>query len=359
MSSRAGTRPTASRRGLASFASRGSYHDSSRPQSSASRTHIPNLTSAAFFRPMSSQKLQGQRQPNRPTSPLRSQPIPARKSTETEASRRRHRYSNASIVTIEQNNRGLVDADAPPVPTSRGTATSRADINVDGSTLRNTVTEGSNSPLQHRDGALHSNGVANNGSASKPKSSKSPHSSRSSWGRLNRSNRNLGNGSPRANGHEKLHSTPPSPRLGPQSQSRRNHIGRNYQYFNGNTAFFLHGRLLNTRQKPLNVFTCLLTIIPAALFFGFSCVLQNTQAGQRKLTDHSAPWLWHHVSPAIPILFAYVFFICMSSFFHASFTDPGVGRSPDCPSFFECSQLHRLSHVVYTRILRTQRSRIH
>ncbi|MCJ1288395.1 Eukaryotic peptide chain release factor GTP-binding subunit, partial [Xylographa opegraphella] len=38
--------------------------NSSRPQSSASRTsrtHIPSLTSYAFFRPMSSQRLQAQR----------------------------------------------------------------------------------------------------------------------------------------------------------------------------------------------------------------------------------------------------------------------------------------------------------
>ena len=38
----------------------------------------------------------------------------------------------------------------------------------------------------------------------------------------------------------------------------------------------------------------------------------------------SAPWLWYNISPAIPIIFAYVFYICMSSFIHASVSDPGV-----------------------------------
>jgi hypothetical protein len=38
----------------------------------------------------------------------------------------------------------------------------------------------------------------------------------------------------------------------------------------------------------------------------------------------SASYLWHHVSPAIPIIFAYLFFICLSSFIHASVVDPGV-----------------------------------
>lgn len=48
------------------------------------------------------------------------------------------------------------------------------------------------------------------------------------------------------------------------------------------------------------------------------------------LTDFgcSAPWLWHNISPAIPILFAYVFFICISSYLHASFTEPGVRSIP-------------------------------
>lgn len=37
-----------------------------------------------------------------------------------------------------------------------------------------------------------------------------------------------------------------------------------------------------------------------------------------------APYLWHNVSPAIPIFFAYNFYICISSFLHGSVTDPGV-----------------------------------
>ncbi|KAG9819621.1 zf-DHHC-domain-containing protein, partial [Aureobasidium melanogenum] len=93
----------------------------------------------------------------------------------------------------------------------------------------------------------------------------------------------------------------------PVASGHKASSGRNYQYFNGNAVFFLHGRLINARQRPLNVFTALLAVIPAALFFGFS-----------------APWLWHHVSPAIPILFAYVFFICISSYLHASFSEPGI-----------------------------------
>ena len=42
----------------------------------------------------------------------------------------------------------------------------------------------------------------------------------------------------------------------------------------------------------------------------------------------SAPWLGQNVSPAIPVFFAYLFAICMSSFIHASVSDPGVGDEP-------------------------------
>ncbi len=37
-----------------------------------------------------------------------------------------------------------------------------------------------------------------------------------------------------------------------------------------------------------------------------------------------APWLWHYVSPAIPIIFAYIFYVCISSYLHASLSNPGV-----------------------------------
>lgn len=37
-----------------------------------------------------------------------------------------------------------------------------------------------------------------------------------------------------------------------------------------------------------------------------------------------AEWLWLNVSPALPITFAYLFLLCMSSFIKASVSDPGV-----------------------------------
>ncbi|KZZ86672.1 Zinc finger, DHHC-type, palmitoyltransferase [Ascosphaera apis ARSEF 7405] len=53
--------------------------------------------------------------------------------------------------------------------------------------------------------------------------------------------------------------------------------------------------------------TGVMILLPCGLFFGYS-----------------APFLWHHVSPAIPVLFAYVAALCFSSFLHASLADAGI-----------------------------------
>ncbi|MGG6496182.1 UNVERIFIED_CONTAM: hypothetical protein NY603_25020, partial [Bacteroidetes bacterium 56_B9] len=90
-----------------------------------------------------------------------------------------------------------------------------------------------------------------------------------------------------------------SPAKSPIKSTENTRTGRNYQYYAGNYLFFCLGRCLNTKAKPLNVVTGILTLLPAILFFVFS-----------------APWLWENVSPAIPIIFAYVFFVAFSAFLH-------------------------------------------
>jgi palmitoyltransferase ZDHHC9/14/18 len=260
------------------------------------RTHVPNLISSAFLPPQSPP----------PTSPKIPQLPIARPSTDSGRKTHRSRNSNASIVTIEQSNRPRIDPDAPPLPTSRGTGTTNYEFNRDLQLFGSAKSQESQYPLRKPppldiDGTTRSN--------SSLQAQKSPISLRASWSRQSRSSRVNGRSADR-DGHEKLPSVPSSPAnymATPIAPDHKPSTARNHQYFNGNAVFFLHGRLINTRQRPLNVFTALLAIIPAALFFGFS-----------------APWLWHHVSPAIPILFAYVFFICISSYLHASFSEPGV-----------------------------------
>jgi palmitoyltransferase ZDHHC9/14/18 len=46
--------------------------------------------------------------------------------------------------------------------------------------------------------------------------------------------------------------------------------GRNFEYFTGNTVFCWGGRLINTRDRPINIATSLFVVVPAALFFAYS-----------------------------------------------------------------------------------------
>lgn len=120
-------------------------------------------------------------------------------------------------------------------------------------------------------------------------------------------------------------------------------LGRNYEYAVGNNVFFGKGRFINSRDKPVNIMTGVMILLPCGLFFGYSyvrliffffsdffCYLllllffcnEHTEANYYYY--YSAPFLWHHVSPAIPVLFAYVAALCFSSFLHASLADAGV-----------------------------------
>lgn len=59
---------------------------------------------------------------------------------------------------------------------------------------------------------------------------------------------------------------PPSPKAAPVA------AGKNYQYFEGNTVFAMGGRLQNARDRPVNIATGILVVLPAVLFFIFSWV---------------------------------------------------------------------------------------
>lgn len=236
----------------------GSYqNDTSR------RTHVPNLISSAFL-PTSPRRSEPQSPP--PTSPQF--PI-ARPSTDSGRKTHRSRNSNASIVTIEQSNRPRIDPDAPPLPTSRGTGTTAYDVNRDLQPFGSAKSQESQYPLR-KPPTLDIDGTTR--STSSLQAQKSPISLRPSWSRQSRSSRINGRSADR-DGREKLPSVPPSPAnhtAASFSPGHKSDSGRNYEYFNGNAVFFLRGRIINTRQRPLNVFTALLAIIPAALFFGFS-----------------------------------------------------------------------------------------
>jgi palmitoyltransferase ZDHHC9/14/18 len=286
----------------------GSSDGGSRPTSPVGKTHVSGVAQQAFFKPMSGSLLQQQR----------NQKHSSGIGGEAEDEGRSRRYSNASLNTLRDASRQK-DDDVPPLPVSRGTdGTAHAEDNTAASVTSATPLRGKHAvppKLEVNSGLRSSN------TPSVEKAPKSPSRSfRASLGlgsRASRQSQPDRRPSPSA-AHEKLPSNPSSPQDAangtnekslplPVTSKSKSNLGKNYEYSASNTLFFLRGRLLTTRAKPLNVATFLLTALPACLFFAFS-----------------APWLWHHVSPAIPIIFGYVFYVTLSSFLHGMFSDPGI-----------------------------------
>ncbi|RAK92621.1 palmitoyltransferase erf2 [Aspergillus costaricaensis CBS 115574] len=277
--------------------------------SKQSRSHIPSLAAQGFFRPMSSQRLQAHR--GRPMT----------KGTMTDTSEdwndhtSQNRQSFISNSTIPQGSIPPTEQEAPP---SRGTEFTDPIIpdrnTSNASPIGNTTgrSQGESAKLLYdRERAYkiqqpHLNLGGNYHGSNEPVS---PHRSTLSF--LSLQNRHQGHESSRdIRAHERLSSagsTPGSIDKAPQAGASKSRLGKNYEYFVGNTIFFGRGRLQNSRDKPVNIATAIFVLVPTALFFAYS-----------------GPWLWHNISPALPILFAYLFYLCFSSFIHASVVDPGI-----------------------------------
>lgn len=281
-----GSQPPPSRRGpppLSSLLARsslaaGSSRGPSRPQSSASRisrTHVPSLTSHAFFRPMSSQRLQAQRG-GRPNT-TQGQSLASEDGHSDVASQARR--SVGSNPTIRLGPFMPPDNDDPPP--SRGTeftdpaipdrATSNASP-TGNATLRSLGE--SVKLLQNRSlhpGPTHLDlGKNYKSGAAKDPPQKSPRSFRSGF---RRSNKNEGQPHVEGQGHERLSSAPSSPRsAAPKvpTPPPRSSLGKNYEYFSGNTVFCWGGRLQNSRDRPINIATGVVLVVPAVLFFVYS-----------------------------------------------------------------------------------------
>lgn len=311
-STRPGTSTTArgpwssphSRRGPLLASRTGSQSSFARPPS-VTRTHVPSITQT--FRPMSSQRLQAQRgvrpstvasqvttgdEAGEPGTPTRTQVLGAHVVYEEMPP-----PSRGSEMT-EQVTEGRLTSNASPTNDHRGQGSMSESVR----------------PLQGKTsnaGVLSLNLDKSYKSNGQPSPMKSPRSFRSGFLLPSRNNSAQETSHRDTEGREKLGSTGSSPALTPvmtkDEVAKKVYMGHNYQYFAGNTRFWLGGRLQNARDRPVNIATGLFAILPGVLFFVFS-----------------ASWLWHNISPAIPIVFAYLYYICISSFVHASVTDPGV-----------------------------------
>ncbi|QUC18056.1 uncharacterized protein UV8b_02297 [Ustilaginoidea virens] len=300
-----------------------------------SRSHVPLLTPGAFFRPMSSQKLQAQRGAGlvRPV-PANQQLQPRATATldddQTDAggSVIDGPISDNTMQNIAFLKRELSGSGSLRVPPSRGT-----EVTDQGTADRITATA-SPTAGHYPAGSLSDRARLLQGKADQERNPdtmvdrtfrdhanlaspiKSPRSFRSNFLLPGRIESAQGSENRSTDGAEKLSSRASSPPFPPaESHSRPKppaaqpagkSVGRVHQYFDGNTVFCLGGRWQNTRHTPINIATGLFVVLPCALFFGFE-----------------APWLWQNISPAIPISFAYLAYICLSSFIHASLSDPG------------------------------------
>ena len=70
-------------------------------------------------------------------------------------------------------------------------------------------------------------------------------------------------------GHKRLSSSA-SHNFSKPPQDVKPRAGINYEYFSGNTVFFLGGRLQNTRDRPVNIISGLIVLVPSILFLVFS-----------------------------------------------------------------------------------------
>ena len=257
-----------------------SMSNSSRPQSAASRlsrtsrTHAPSIASHAFFRPMSSQRLQAQRSGLPPFSVKDSERWENAISTTGAARRQDPRSATTSIS--EQ-----VDNEHPPP--SRGTdftendprdrASANASPNGD-ATIQSAdeSTRPLHDPLLYnpqRFQGLRSNyrrEKAANIIGLKPETSLRSNfllPSKSTPQTTMKAERNQDVAPPfNLNTSREAHRHP--------STGSRGNSGRNHEHFSGNTIFFWGGRLQNTKDTPINIATGTLVVLPSILFFIFS-----------------------------------------------------------------------------------------
>lgn len=242
-------------------------------------THIPSLTPRAFLQPMSSQTLQVQRG-QRPLSPPEV---------------KRQDFSDfedgESLTNTRATSRGSVladrDEDRPPLPTSAAVPmplpavvlnthgssderdTSHGDAQIDGTPMAHHSSRDNLQQATERRPMVRQT----TSQRSYPQGAKAERRGRSPRSMVSSFRQASMRGADWSNTHEKLASreTLPNPAVDHSlPNSPKEDAGRNYQYFSGNTVFFWGGRFQNTRSRPISVFTALLVIVPAILFFVFS-----------------------------------------------------------------------------------------
>lgn len=313
------SRPSVSRRGPPPARSSIASANQIRPESSGSRlsrTHIPSLAASGFFRPMSSQRLQAHR----------GRPVTKETTASTEEWGDQTNHNRRSLISNSTfpNSLPAVEQEVPPSRDTEFTDPIIPDRNNSNAspTVDTTVRSESANLIRDRERPPQLNlGVNYRGTNEIETPQRSPLSF------LSLQNRNGHTENRDSRTHERLSSADSSPKSIEKRAEpvKKGNKGKNYEYFVGNTIFWGGGRFQNSRDKPVNIATGFLVLVPTGLFFGFSYGSLTLNHQRYIFINCSrAPWLWYNISPAIPVVFGYIFYLCFSSFIHASVVDPGV-----------------------------------
>lgn len=244
----------------------GTMWNTSRPPSvtsQASKTHVPSLAAQAFFRPMSSQRLQARR--GRQTESSHAE-ILSQEASEAGHTAVRHSLTSNPVKIIHHS--------TPVPPRSGGTEITDKEDQITMTASPNGETtvresEESESPLQGHSfhlGPVHRSSASNfkQASSAVPLNKHSPKSFRSKI--LSTPPENADN-----RGHARLSSKNSASYTSAKSDNPAvPKVGKNYQYFLGNTVFCFGGRFQNTRDIPFNIFSAIIAVVPSILFLWYS-----------------------------------------------------------------------------------------
>lgn len=228
--------------------------------SQPSRTHVPSLTAQGFHKPMSSHRLQALRRPPAGRAVKPPEPIPdgegdgddvgsvtSSRPGPVHAMPKGHRPAVSLATEYTQSE----------APENFDTTSHDYGSNPDGDTA---LVNGSK---KERPRPKHLNFAAAHTSEDAPQ--KSPLSFRSGFSLRSKSRPKVG--------HQHLSSNATSPEFPPakrQPPPAAKSMGKNYEYFEGNTIFWGGGRFQNARDRPINIATGVVLVLPGILFFIFS-----------------------------------------------------------------------------------------
>lgn len=225
-----------------------------------SQSHALSIASSAFFRPLSSSRLQAQRagRPNTGVTQENVPPLPLA-------------FQHHGIAS-----RQSLESDAPTTPRVR-TAQDPASLSSRGTDINSRDHHDRISHNGSPSGDQISQSVAESTSPLQPFPQEFPiekHKEHRISDSFRNTFRRASQQSPIVQqdqfSHKELYSHGTnSPQPPEKPETRRISDGKNYQYFSGNTVFCMGGRLQNARDRPVNIATGILVVLPGVLFFVF------------------------------------------------------------------------------------------